>query len=41
MVTEEMVSDKILRRAVEKCVEAIIANLLPPEECNLKFFRVV
>ena len=37
MITEEMLSDEVLRQAAEKCAEAIIASLPIPEECNRKF----
>ena len=37
MIPEEMLSDEVLRQAAEKCVEAIIASLPAPEECNHKF----
>jgi len=37
MITEEMLTDEVLRQAAEKCAEAIIASLPAPEECNHKF----
>ena len=37
MIPEEMLSDELLRQAAEKCAEAIIASLPPPEECKHKF----
>ena len=37
MIPEEMLRDKLLRQAAEKCAEAIIASLSAPEECNHKF----
>lgn len=39
MITEEMLSDEVLRQAAEKCAEAIIASLPAPEECNHKFSK--
>ena len=39
MITEEMLSDEVLRQAAEKCAEAIIASLPDPEECNHKFSK--
>ena len=39
MVPEEMLSDEVLRQAVEKYAEAIIASLPAPEECNHKFSK--
>jgi len=37
MIPEEMLSDELLRPVAEKCAEAIIASLPPPEECKHKF----
>jgi len=39
MIPEEMLSDEVLRQAVGKCAEAIIASLPTPEECNHKFSK--
>lgn len=39
MISEEMLSDEVLRQAAEKCAEAIIASLPAPEECNHKFSK--
>ena len=39
MITEEMLSDEVLRQAAEKCADAIIASLPDPEECNHKFSK--
>ena len=39
MITEEMLSDEVLRQVAEKCAEAIIASLPAPEECNHKFSK--
>ena len=39
MITEEMLSDEVLRQVAEKCADAIIASLPNPEECNHKFSK--
>ena len=39
MLSEEMLSDEVLRQAAEKCAEAIIASLPAPEECNHRFSK--
>ena len=39
MIPEEMLSDELLRQAAEKCAEAIITSLPPPEECKHKFSK--
>lgn len=39
MITEELLTDEVLRQAAEQYAEAIIASLPPPEEGNHKFSK--
>ena len=39
MIPEEMLSEEVLRQAAEQYVEAIIASLPAPIDCNHKFSK--
>lgn len=39
MLTEEMLTDEVLRQAAEQYAEAVINSLPTPEECNHKFSK--
>lgn len=39
MITEEMLTDEVLRQAAEEYAKAISASLPAPEECNHKFSK--